>query len=407
MKLKNIKSVSKRLQDSLLTKVECTFENWRTNERFHEVFFLDNNGKIVAKFKNKTPFLVEQLTSKYNSLFVVRHFDIFHIILVYYDLTDTVINSYEDIEFGVEDGCFAVKYNGLWGFINEEAIEIIEPQYDNYCAFNNGFAAVCKNGKWGFINKNNELIIPFEYDIAYYTCFNGGYAPVSKNGRFGFIDVSNRTVIPFVYKNALMRSKYGKLFPVKVNDKWGFIDIHQNEVIPFEFDNIECDCDGYSVYHVMKKFNEHEFWGLVDARLNKQIVFCKYLSLCPNPNSIQAHKLNGKYVLLNWEGEEISQEFDYIEEYSSEGLYKYAENDIYGYIDETGKCIINPQYKNLSGDFTGGLTIVVNKDFSKSIINTSGKIIIELKQDQGVSNIGKRNFLIENIETKEYELVNI
>lgn len=89
-------------------------------------------------------------------------------------MTDTVINSYEDIEFGVEDGCFAVKYNGLWGFINEEAIEIIEPQYDNYCAFNNGFAAVCKNGKWGFINKNNELIIPFEYDIAYYTCFKGG-----------------------------------------------------------------------------------------------------------------------------------------------------------------------------------------------------------------------------------------
>ena len=60
-------------------------------------------------------------------------------------------------------------------------------------------------------------------------------------------------------------------------------------------------------------------------------------------------------------------------------MYKYAENDIYGYIDETGKCIINPQYKNLSEDFTGGLAIVVNKDFSKSIINTSGKIIIELK----------------------------
>ena len=406
MNIKNIESVFPITEEQPLAQINCHHENLRTNVSWHETFFMDKDGKVIANFKNKKTFYVRQLTSKHNNLFVFAGFDnIYHIVLVYDDLTYTTLNSYEDIELGVEDGCFAVKQNGLWGFINEEAVEIIEPQYENYFAFSNGFAAVCKNGKWGFINKQNEIVIPFEYEIPEYSCFKGNYAPVCKNGKFGFIDTSNRTVIPFKYENALMRSKYGKLFPVKLNGKWGFIDYNKNTIIPFEFDDVECNTDGYSIYHVMKKASEKELYGLVDARCNKVIIPCEYLSLCPNRNSIQAQKQSRKYVLLNWDGEEISEEYEFIAEYCQDGLYKVGHNGKFGYVDEKGKCVIQLKYQKWSEDFYNNFAVVTNADYSKNVINKSGSIIFQIDKLHKVLNLGNGTFLLEDENYKNYNLI--
>ncbi len=406
MNIKNIESVFPITEEQPLAQINCHHENLRTNVSWHETFFMDKDGKVIANFKNKKTFYVRQLTSKHNNLFVFAGFDnIYHIVLVYDDLTYTTLNSYEDIELGVEDGCFAVKQNGLWGFINEDAVEIIEPQYENYCAFSNGFAAVCKNGKWGFINKENEIIIPFEYEIPDYSCFNGNYAPVSKNGKFGFINTSNRAVVPFKYENALIRSKYGKLFPVKLNGKWGFMDYNENTIIPFDFDDVECNADGYSVYEVMKKVDEKELYGLVDARSNKAIIPCEYLSLCPNPNSIQAQKQNGKYVLLNLDGEEISEEYEFIAEYCQDGLYKVSHNEKFGYVDEKGKCVIQLKYHKWSEDFYNNFAVVTNADYSKNVINKSGSIIFQIDKLHKVLNLGNGTFLLEDENYKNYNLI--
>ena len=361
MNIKNIEAVLPITENRPLAQINCHHEKLRTNVSWHETFFMDEDGNIVANFENEKPFLVQQLTSKHKDLFIIKLKNIYHIIQVYQNLSYMILNSYEVIELGVEDGCFAVKQNGLWGFINEEAEEIIEPQYENYCAFSNGFAAVCKNNKWGFIDKQNEIVIPFEYEIPDYSCFNGNYAPVCKNDKFGFIDMSNRAVIPFKYENALIRSKYGKLFPVKLNGKWGFIDYNENVVIPFNFDDVECNADRYSVYQVMKKVDEKDLYGLVDARSNKVIIPCEYLSLCPNPNSIQAQKQEGKYVLLNWNGEEVSEEYEFIDEYSHDDLYVARNNKKEGFINENGEIVIPIEY-NKCEPFYGGFAIVKHKD---------------------------------------------
>ena len=52
----------------------------------------------------------------------------------------------------------------------------IDPQYEDAQAFSEGLAAVQKNGKWGYINEDGEVVIPFEYDIAF--VFNEGLAVV-------------------------------------------------------------------------------------------------------------------------------------------------------------------------------------------------------------------------------------
>lgn len=134
---------------------------------------------MVARFEGKTHFWVEHLNKDCEALFAVNYFDTkdknkFDIVKINQDGTHNVLNSYDEIELGIEDGCFAVKKNGLWGFIDGEGIEIIAPQYDNYCAFYSGLACVLKSDKWGFIDKQNNTVIPFNYS----NCkeFYGGYA---------------------------------------------------------------------------------------------------------------------------------------------------------------------------------------------------------------------------------------
>lgn len=54
--------------------------------------------------------------------------------------------------------------------------EAIAPQYEKAGVFSDGLAPVKQNGKWGYINTDNEVVIPFQYDAA--GIFNEGYAVV-------------------------------------------------------------------------------------------------------------------------------------------------------------------------------------------------------------------------------------
>lgn len=54
--------------------------------------------------------------------------------------------------------------------------QAIAPQYEDAGIFSEGLAPVKKDGKWGYINENNEVVIPFQYDVA--GIFSEGHAVV-------------------------------------------------------------------------------------------------------------------------------------------------------------------------------------------------------------------------------------
>lgn len=403
--MKDIHTVQPICEHKSLAEIYCLHEDLKQTNWLRETFFIDKDGKTVAHFKQNFPFLVKQLTPKHCNLFVMKNFndDIYHIIQVF--------NSYEDIEFGVENGCFAVKNNGLWGFINEEAEEIIEPQYDDYCAFCCGLAAVCKNGKWGFINKQNEVIVPFEYEIPEYSCFNEFYAPVGKNGKFGLIDQSGRIFIPFKFDATTITFRYSKIFPVKINNKWGFIDKYEKIIIPFEYDAIEPNNDGCSLYTVIKNVGGKESLGLVNPIEGKIIIPCEYNSLCVNKNSVCAGMLceNGKekFGLLDFENNKITDFiYDKIDDYVEDSLYCAKLTGNWGYIDEEGRVAIGFKYKEAE-PFCGGYAVVKNHDGTKDIINRKDKVIFRTFSENKVYNLGAKMFLIQEPELKNYELVKL
>ena len=171
MNIKNFQTVHSISEYNSLAQVECVHENLKTGYRKREIFFIDKNNQVVAFFENSEVFRVEQLVSNNKSIFdVTIYFDDHekHQIIRIENGKQKLLNTYDDVEHGEEDGTFAVQKNGLWGFIDTNGNEIITPQYEDYDSFNDGIAIVRKNRKRGYINKLGQEITPLKYWHCHY-----------------------------------------------------------------------------------------------------------------------------------------------------------------------------------------------------------------------------------------------
>lgn len=130
-----------------------------------------------------------------------------------------------------------IVLNGKYGFIDENAKEIIPAQYDSagyytYTDFDKKdkagmLARVKLNGKWGFINKMNDVIIPFQYDGA--RRFVLMLAPVMKEGLWGYIDPTGALAIPYKYTRIGDFNEDDEA-NVELNGKWIVIDRKGNRL---------------------------------------------------------------------------------------------------------------------------------------------------------------------------------
>ena len=151
---------------SALAEVYCVHEDLEKVEWKREKFFINKEGKVFAHFEHPSETIrVELLSNEREDLFAVAYGNAngYNIVKILDDGTHKILANYDEIEFGEEDGTFAVQKDGLWGFIDIEGNEIIKPQYDKYQAFYNGVAIVRKDGKRGYINKLGHEITPLKY----------------------------------------------------------------------------------------------------------------------------------------------------------------------------------------------------------------------------------------------------
>lgn len=164
-----------------LAEICCAHENAEGELLKYETFFLNKDNQIVAYFETDKPVYIEHLNKDNENLFVLNYFneqdkEPYKLVRTEEDGTQTLLNSYDNIEFGIEDGTFTVEKNGLWGFIDGDGNEIIKPQYNRCCSFQSGLACVKKGDLWGVIDKKNKNVISFKYHYCH--DFYEGYAVV-------------------------------------------------------------------------------------------------------------------------------------------------------------------------------------------------------------------------------------
>lgn len=67
---------------------------------------------------------------------------------------------------GTYDDGLARTFNGdlhMWGFIDEQGVEVIRCEYDHVLSFHDGYARVRSGLSWGIIDTNGNEIIPCSY----------------------------------------------------------------------------------------------------------------------------------------------------------------------------------------------------------------------------------------------------
>lgn len=245
MKFKNIEIVTPTDGIDSLGCIYCSHESKNNILARYEYFFITPNGKLAAYFKSQKPFSVEYLSNKNKYIFAVFHTfgngKKVDIVRVERANKHVIVNSYDDIELGVEDGTLAVKNDDKWGFIDEAGKEIIKCQYEKYYSFNLGLAVVYKNNKWGIINKKNETVVPFAYkniklykdttdkkkSHKYFDEYpSGGFYRIKKDDKFGYVSEQGVVLKQPVYQWA---DRYiGKYCVVEYDkltqEKWAILD---------------------------------------------------------------------------------------------------------------------------------------------------------------------------------------
>ncbi len=322
---------------------------------------------------------------------------------------------------------FPIVKDGRWGLINRTGRVVVTPRFDElgresatvfgapqkiWEAFtllgssptSDELVGVRVGKQWGFVNRDDGMTVAASFDgVGWFG--QEGLAAAKRRGKWGFdkwgfIDRTGRFVIEpqfdYVYNFAcgLAHVQKGRGW----HQKWGLIDTSGRFVLAPTFDVISEPCYWALVYSHgdperssrfnAKSYNTDLIGVVVGGRLgyaNRQgdiVIEPKFVA--PSP---EAFREGLKRVRLNPGGKEgyidqtgrfaIPPQFDKAEEFF-EGRAFVQRGTQSGYIDTTGKFLEGQ--RSATGDYSDGLA-TLRSGGKVGFIDRSGKVVIEARFD--------------------------
>jgi len=265
-----------------------------------------------------------------------------------------------------ENHLFAVKQNNKWGYINSTGRIVIKPQFSSASPFSDGLARISvgkdEKARFGFIDKTGKTVIKPQF--ASVQDFHDGMASIQIGWSYGFINKTGKIVVkpkygvPGEFHEGLAAVRVGG----KSDGKWGYIDKNGKMIIQSQAGAGRGFSEGLTPVEIDGK------WGFID-KVGKLVIkpqFDEADTFSEGLASIAVGKVN----------------------YTSKKTGKTDPDIImdmgkFGYIDKTGKVVIQPQF-GFAMSFHEGLAAVKTgslSDFESGwgYIDKTGKIIIPLK----------------------------
>jgi hypothetical protein len=285
------------------------------------------------------------------------------------------------------DGMFGFENDGKFGYLDKSG-NVVIPAIYSYAStakviptFNKGYVSVKSNDKIGFIDKTGKVAIPFQYDEMNFVPSFPAYAwaKVKENNKnvYGIISMQNKITIPIKYEGIYMDSN---LVGVQENGKWGLMDITGKSLLPFEYTTII----PYAKDKVCKVEKDGKY-GFVDLKGNwlfEKVKSVYTLSGC-NEGMVLC-QVNNKYGYLDLKGDEvIVTKYDNAYGFNKLGIARVAKKSaasssvtLWGYIDKKGNEVIPIKYENL-GDFYNGLVYAKDPETNRyGFLDKTGKWIL-------------------------------
>lgn len=245
---------------------------------------------------------------------------------------------------GDEGRVFPVKRGNLAGLIDVNGTEIIPLQYGEVREFTEGLAAAkdADSGKWGYIDRSGAFVIAPQYTHAF--PFSEGLAEVwlEPTGS-GYIDHYGRLVI----KGSGGPVRDG-LVRIRAKQKTIFADKTGTPLF-------DVPGDAWPVGGGLIAFMEGWWMGFVD-RQGAVVIPPMY------------------HCDVNWRDQQFAERITPVSTAAPSG-----EKEKFGFIDITGKTVVDFQY-DWAEQFFDGLAMV-SKDGKYGYVNTAGEVVIPLQYD--------------------------
>lgn len=266
------------------------------------------------------------------------------------------------------------KKSGLWGYLNDKAVETIKPKYEEARAFStkHGLAPVKLNGKWGFINKSGILKLACKYeDVGGFN--DEGLARIKLDGKWGIINTAGTVVIPCKYDDLNNLSKQG-FATASLNKLYGTIDKTGKILVPFKYESsLYFNDEGYAV---CKRYGKY---GIVDRNGN-ETTKCIYVATGSLSEGLLCVQANEKWGFIDYMGNVIipvvyKYKMDFLN-----GIVGMDDSDGGSYIlsKDTRRIAAFPKCSFITrlGYYDDGTLFVVHESDGDGLVNSEGKYIL-------------------------------
>lgn len=320
------------------------------------------------------------------------------------------------------EGLAPVKLNGKWGCIDKAGMAVVKPQFDEADSFLHGIARVRvkvsdQSGKVGYINKSGKFVSQLlnedamMHGGAYPGQFSNGFTLVLNDGKWGYVN-SEGEIVAAGFDAAKEFSE--NLAAIKAGDKWGYVDSSGKVVIQPRFAAVDKFSEGLALVTEADDtvgYIDQSGKLIITVGKNKRTYASRFkdgLATIDRGGESGYIDRTGKFVIRLQDGDrgapfsgELAQVYrgenttfvnrsgKYLFEPKvlfdlgewSEGLISArAERDgLYGYVDESGKFVIAPQFHQAK-IFSDGLA-VVRLTNQHGYVDHSGTLVFALQFD--------------------------
>ncbi len=302
------------------------------------------------------------------------------------DYDDNAIFTLANNEISLYYNDVALLYNaqeGKWGYISQKGETVLPFIYDKATVFSEGLAWTQKNGSApNAINHKGDVKISLR-DAHEVRAFHQGHAAFStikkKTIYWGFINKEGEEVIKAQYRN-VQNFHYGMAaIQESTTGLWGYIDLSGNVTITPQYSKISTfddnghaivcnnesyyliDATGAELAHLycnnaitddnLIMIERDNLWGWCD-HTGKETIVPQYETIRPfGSASVAPVKIKGKWAYIDRNGE-IAIKRQFTDAYPFvDGYAAVKAGSLWGFINEKGTYVINPQYEQVPKDY--------------------------------------------------------
>lgn len=301
---------------------------------------VDNGGNIIINPEYKE---IKAIENDYkNGYIVINHEDKWGII----DITkkEVLEPKFEEIKQIASSNTYIVKQDGNLKAINRDGETLIENKFDDVKQITEGNIIFKKDNKYGIINTSNETKIEATYDDITYAFEN--YYIAKKDNKYGIINIENETKLQFEYNQISYKKQAGFIEATVGTDGTAQIINNQFEK---KLEGIVTDINEEKGYFRIRQGNEYKYYNFKFEE--------KTLPELEKNKTLFLSKKDDKYGYVDKSGKEVVQHiYDDAQEQNAYGFAAVKKDGKWGAIDKKGKIVVEPTYElqnNILVNFIG------------------------------------------------------